>query len=77
MIRRPPLPALVRPAYPAVVAGSIASLPDRARGMLGLRRPGPASEAATRLVLRASAGLLGEAPTAREGRRRVEAGPAD
>jgi uncharacterized protein (DUF2236 family) len=72
VIRRPPLPRLLRPAYPAIVAGSIATLPDRARRMLGLRRPGPATEAATRLVLRASAGLLGEAPTARFGRQRNE-----
>ena len=74
VIRRPPLPALLRPAYPAIVAGSVATLPDRARRMLGLRRPGAASEATTRLVLRASAHLLGEAPTARQGRLRTEAG---
>jgi uncharacterized protein (DUF2236 family) len=74
VIRRPPLPALIRPAYPAIVAGSIATLPDWARGMLGLRRPGPASEAVTRLVLRGCAHLLGEAPTARQGRLRNGAG---
>ena len=74
VIRRPPLPALIRPAYPAIVAGSIATLPARARRMLEMRAPGPASDASTRLVLRACAGLLGEAPTARQGRRRNEAG---
>lgn len=74
VIRRPPLPALIRPAYPAIIAGAIATLPDWARRMLELRRPGPASDLATRLVLRGSAHLLGEAPTAREGRRRNEAG---
>ncbi|RIX31086.1 oxygenase MpaB family protein [Amnibacterium setariae] len=74
VIRRPPLPALVRPAYPAIVSGSVATLPGWARDLLGLRRPGPAAEATTRLVLRACAHLLGEAPTARHGRERTEAG---
>ncbi|MGN6446405.1 oxygenase MpaB family protein [Amnibacterium sp.] len=73
VIRRPPLPTLLRPAYPAIFAGSVATLPDRARRMLGLRRPGPLSDAATRAVVRASAHLLGEAPTARQGRQRNEA----
>ncbi|MGT2425070.1 oxygenase MpaB family protein [Amnibacterium kyonggiense] len=73
VIRRPPLAPLLRPAYPALFSGAVATLPGPARRMLGMRRPGPAADAATRLVVRLSARVLGEAPTARHGRERNEA----
>lgn len=71
-IRRPPLPALLRPTYPALFRGAVATLPDWSRTMLGLRRVLPVEEAATRAVLRASAGLLGEAAAPGEARRRLD-----
>lgn len=75
-IRRPPLPALLRPSYPAIFSGAVATLPDRERSMLGLRRPGPLSDAATRAVLGTTAGLLGEAAAPQQARQRLRSLPA-
>lgn len=72
-IRRPPLPLPARASYPALFAGSVAALSPRARRMLGLRMPGPASLAATRALLRSTAALLGPAAAEQAGRRRVAA----
>lgn len=72
-IRRPPLPALLRPTYPAVFQGAVATLPGWARELLGLRRVLPVEEAATRAVLRASARLLGEAAAPGQARLRLAA----
>lgn len=72
-IRRPPLPAALRPSYPALFAGAVATLPDRARCTLGLRRPGPIAEASTRAVLASTKRLLGEAAAPQQARRRIAA----
>lgn len=72
-IRRPPLPALLRPTYPALFRGAVATLPDWARTTLGLRRVLPVEEAATRLVLRSTRALLGEAAAPGQARIRLAA----
>lgn len=72
-IRRPPLPRLLRPTYPALFRGAVATLPDWAREMLGQRPVLRAEELATRTVLRASAGLLGEAAAPGQARIRLAA----
>ena len=63
-IRRPPLPAVLRPSYPLLFSGAVAALPTRAQRMLGLRPGGPAGIAATRAVLSSTASLLGPAAAA-------------
>lgn len=70
-IRRPPLAALLRPTYPAVFRGAVATMPGWAREMLGLRAVLPVEEAGTRLVLRASERLLGEAAAPGQARLRL------
>lgn len=72
-IRRPPLPALLRPSYPALFDGAVATLPASARTMLGLREPGRASGLATRAVLASTSRLLGEAAAPQHARRRLAA----
>lgn len=72
-IRRPPLPGLLRPSYPALFDGAVATLPDHARTMLGLRAPGRASALATIALLRSTARLLGEAAAPQHARRRLAA----
>ena len=72
-IRRPPLPALLRPSYPALFRGAVATLPGWGREMLGLRRVAGLEEAATRVVLRSSARLLGEAAAPGQARVRLAA----
>jgi uncharacterized protein (DUF2236 family) len=70
-IRRPPLPALLRPSYPALFRGAVATLPDWARETLGLRRVTRLEEATTRVLLRSTAKLLGEAAAPGQARRRL------
>ena len=72
-IRRPPLPALLRPSYPVLFGGAVATLPGPAREMLGLPAPGPLVEAGTRAVLAATRRLLGEAAAPQQARRRLAA----
>ncbi|MGT2426647.1 oxygenase MpaB family protein [Amnibacterium kyonggiense] len=72
-IRRPPLPALLRPTYPALFRGAVATLPDWARTMLGQRPVRPAEELATRAVLATSRRLLGEAAAPGQARIRLAA----
>jgi uncharacterized protein (DUF2236 family) len=72
-IRRPPLPALLRPTYPALFRGAVATLPPRTAARLGLRRVLPVEEVATRAVLRAGARLLGEAAAPGQARIRLAA----
>ncbi|MBW4040677.1 MAG: DUF2236 domain-containing protein [Acidobacteria bacterium] len=72
-IRRPPLPALLRPTYPALFRGAVATLPDWSRTMLGLRSVLPVEEVATRAVLRSSARLLGTAAAPGQARIRLAA----
>lgn len=72
-IRRPPLAPLLKPTYPAVFRGAVATLPDWARTMLGLRAVLPIEEVATRAVLRASERLLGEAAAPGQARLRLAA----
>jgi uncharacterized protein (DUF2236 family) len=69
-IRRPPLPTVLRPAYPLLFSGAVAALPPRARRMLGLRPAGPAGIAATKAMLAATA-AVGQA---RERLARLQAG---
>jgi uncharacterized protein (DUF2236 family) len=70
-IRRPPLPAPLRPFYPALFGGAVATLPDWARETLGLRRVNRVEEATTRVVLRSVARLLGEAAAPGQARQRL------
>ena len=72
-IRRPPLPALLRPSYPALFAGAVATLPGHARTMLGLRTLGRGSALTTAALLSSAAGLLGEAVAPQHARRRLAA----
>ena len=72
-IRRPPLPALIRPTYPALFRGAVATLPERTRSMLDLRPVLPVEEVATRLVLRSTSRLLGEAAAPGQARIRLAA----
>lgn len=72
-IRRPPLPAMIRATYPALFRGAVATLPDWEREQLGLRRVLGVEEAATRLVLKASVSLLGEATAPQQARKRLAA----
>ena len=70
-IRRPPLAPLLRPTYPAVFRGAVATLPPWARTMLDLRPVLPIEEVATRAVLGASARLLGESAAPGQARLRL------
>lgn len=72
-IRRPPLPLLLRPTYPALFRGAVATLPDWARSTLRLRRTRAVEEVGTRAVLRATRGLLGEAAAPGQARLRLAA----
>ena len=72
-IRRPPLPALVGATYPALFRGAVATLSEPTRAMLGLRPVRPIEEVGTRLVLRATRGLLGEAAAPGQARIRLAA----
>ncbi len=71
-LRRPPLPKLLRPTYPPIFAGAVAALPPYARGLLGLRDPGPIGGAMTRAVLASTRALLGPAAAATTARARNE-----
>ena len=71
-IRRPPLPGLVRPTYPALFAGAVETLPEWASSTLGLRRPTALETAATAVVLRSTRRLLGEAAAPGQQRIRLE-----
>lgn len=70
-IRRPPLPGALKATYPILFNGAVATLPARARDLLGLRGAGPAGVAATRALLRSTAAVLGPAAAEQTGRRRV------
>jgi uncharacterized protein (DUF2236 family) len=72
-IRRPPLPRALRPTYPPLFRGAVATLPDWARTMLRQRPVLPVEEATTRLVLRSTARLLGEAAAPGQARIRLRA----
>lgn len=72
-IRRPPLPALLRPSYPLIYRGSVTALDPRARALLGLRPQSPVGVLATKTMLRTTAALLGPASAERQARRRVQA----
>jgi uncharacterized protein (DUF2236 family) len=58
-LRRPPLGRGAGPAYRILFAGAVASLPDRYRELLGLRRPRWPAIALTGLALRWMRMLLG------------------
>ena len=62
-IRRPPLRRAMMPAYRVLFAGAVASLPGEYRRMLGLRRSPLPVIAATRIVLRTVALVLGRSST--------------
>lgn len=70
-IRRPPLPRTLKATYPILFNGAVATLPPRARDLLGLRGAGPVGVAATRALLRSTAAVLGPAAAEQTGRRRV------
>lgn len=70
-IRRPPLPRSLKPTYPVLFNGAVATLPARARRMLGLRPVGPVTVAATRGLLRSTGVLLGPTGAEQNGRARV------
>ena len=72
-IRRPPLPALLKPSYPVLFGGAVATLPPQARALLDLPAPSPVVEAGTRAVLGATRRLLGEAAAPQQARRRLAA----
>jgi len=72
-IRRPPLPRALRPTYPALFRGAVATLPGWAREMLRQRPVLPVEEIATRTVLRSTARLLGEAAAPGQARIRLRA----
>ena len=72
-LRRPPLPLALRPTYPLLFRGAVAALPPRARAMLGLRPAGAAGRTATRVMLRSTAALLGEAAAVGQARIRLAA----
>ncbi|MFP5290391.1 MAG: glycerate kinase, partial [Actinomycetes bacterium] len=58
-LRSPQLGRAVGPAYRILFAGAVASLPDRYRRMLGLRRPWWPAITATRLMLAGMRVVLG------------------
>lgn len=58
-LRRPPLAASLRPSYPVLFRGAVASLDDDYRALLGLKKPRGPVQAPTALILRASGELLG------------------
>ncbi|KQV26680.1 MULTISPECIES: oxygenase MpaB family protein [unclassified Microcella] len=58
-LRSPQLGRAVGPAYRILFAGAVASLPDRYRRMLGLRRPWWPAITATRLMLAVMRAVLG------------------
>lgn len=58
-LRSPQLGRAVGPAYRILFAGAVASLPDRYRRMLGLRRPWWPAITATRLMLAGMRAVLG------------------
>ncbi|WP_375389638.1 oxygenase MpaB family protein [uncultured Amnibacterium sp.] len=72
-IRRPPLPALLKPTYPALFTGAVATLPPPTVALLGLRPARPVQEAATRAVLASTSRLLGEAAAPGQARIRLRA----
>ncbi len=57
-IRRPPLRRMIRPAYPILFNGAVASIPPRYRALLELK-PRPLAIPTTRLVLSGADRLLG------------------
>jgi uncharacterized protein (DUF2236 family) len=70
-IRRPPLPAVLRPGYPLLFSGAVTALPPRARRMLGLRPASAAGIAATTAMLASTAALLGPAAAVGQARQRL------
>jgi len=58
-IRSPPLRKFVMPGYRILIGGAVATLPERYRRMLGLRKPWWPAKTLTRVVLWGLAKLLG------------------
>ena len=68
-IRRPPLRRALRPAYPILFNGAVASIPPRYRELLELT-PRPLAVPSTRLVLSGAGRLLGNQPAGERAARR-------
>jgi uncharacterized protein (DUF2236 family) len=58
-LRRPPLAPLLRPTYPLLFQGAVASLPDDLRELLRLPRAPRGTVPAARVVLKATGRVLG------------------
>ena len=69
-LRNPPLGRGIGPAYRILFAGAVASLPDRYRRLLGLRRPWWPALTATRILLFGMRALLGPESSSRAYTRR-------
>jgi uncharacterized protein (DUF2236 family) len=70
-IRRPSVSPAIRRIYPILFAGAVASLPERYRRLLGLRRPGWPVVTATRVLLWGMTLVLGRtSPSERAAMRR-------
>jgi len=69
-LRRPPLGRGVGPAYRVLFAGAVASLPERYRALLGLRRPWWPAITMTRVLLYGMRLLLGSESSSRSYTRR-------
>ncbi|MCU1438293.1 MAG: hypothetical protein JWP66_1380 [Naasia sp.] len=63
-LRRPPLAPALRPMYPLLFNGAVASLPDDLRELLRLRRTPAAVVPATGALLTLTGWMLGTPPTA-------------
>ena len=71
-IRKPGLPGLTARVYPILFGGAVASLPQRYRELLGLRRPWWPAITLTRIALTAARWILGEvSPSERNARARI------
>jgi uncharacterized protein (DUF2236 family) len=65
-LRRPPLAPALRPMYPLLFQGAVASLPDDLRALLRLPRPPRAVVPATGALLTTTGRVLGTPPTAQK-----------
>ena len=72
-LRRPPLAPALRPSYPALFGGAVASIPPELQAMLGLHTRPALAIPATRAVLGSVRAVLGAEPAAESAAlRRIE-----